>query len=204
MLDAAGTTFEYQSSAFTETLKTQITTNQTNITSLTNKFSNTSSFGSDKGKITLSKNFEIMGQTSLVNGQTYTGSGPYNVGLAFRNTGLHNDLFDTTGRFIGVDMNFSISFEFGFLCKNSSIIIFKSYIQIANTAGANLDNSLTQGFHYNSGTTFNNILYFSIPPLKHIIKAGHQIFLNTSYAFTAGTQSPYLMDAKFTIERNPL
>jgi hypothetical protein len=84
------------------------------------------------------------------------------------------------------------------------MIIFKSYLQILNTDGQGIDNSLTQGFHYNSGTTFNNILYFSIPPLKHIIKTGHQIILNTTYQFTTGNQGGYAMDGKFTIERNPL
>jgi hypothetical protein len=204
MLDSGGQNWETQSSAFTETLKAQIGTSTANVTTLNEKFATASSFGGSKGKITLSRNFQIMGQTSLANGTTYNNSTAYNVGAQLQSQ--YPALFLSNGKYSGSegDMNLSIYFEFGFLCKNSSMIIFKSYLSILDTDGALIDNSLTQGFHYNSGTTFNNILYFSIPPLKHIIKTGHQIILNTTYQFTTGTQGGYAMDGKFTIERNPL
>ena len=47
---------------------------------MSNKFLNASAFGGNKGKITLLRNFQIMGQTALTNGQTYNGSTIYDVG----------------------------------------------------------------------------------------------------------------------------
>ena len=87
-------TIEVQSSAFTEIFKSQIGINAFGIEALDFKFLNSSAFGSGKGKISLSKTFEIMGQTALTNSVNYTGSTVYDVSLAFRNTGLYNDLFD--------------------------------------------------------------------------------------------------------------
>jgi hypothetical protein len=203
MYDALGN-WETQSSAFTETLKTQIGTNATNVTTLNEKFATASSFGGSRGKITLLKNFQIMGQTALNNGQTYNNSTAYNVGTQLYSQ--YPGLFFTNGKYSGDegDMNFSISFELEFLCKNSSMIIFKSYLQILDTNGESIDNSLTQGVRFNSGTTFNNTIHYNIGPFKHIILTGHQIILNTTYQFTANTTAGVAMTSKFTIERNPL
>ena len=201
-LEASG--YATQSSAFTETLKTQIGTNQTNITTLSNKFLNASAFGGNKGKITLVRNFQIMGQTALTNGQTYNGSTIYDVGaqLYLQYPGL----FFSNGEYTGDegDMNVSISFQFGFLCKNSSITIFKSYLEIRDTNNIVLDTVYTQGVHYNSASTLNNALYYNLGPIKHIMKEGDQIRLVTTYNLTAGNQGGYTMDSVFTIERNPL
>ena len=101
-------------------------------------------------------------------------------------------------------MNFNITFQFGFLCKNSCITVFKCYISILDTNNIVLDACYTHGVHFNSGTTFNNIIYFNLGPLKHIISTGHQIMLITSYSFTTSNAGGYVMDSIFTIERNPL
>ena len=197
MYNSSGTGWETQSSAFTEAIKT-------NITTMSNKFLNASAFGGNKGKITLVRNFQIMGQTALTNGQTYNGSTIYDVGaqLYLQYPGL----FFSNGEYTGDegDMNVSISFQFGFLCKNSSITIFKSYLEIRDTNNDVLDTVYTQGVHYNSASTLNNALYYNLGPIKHIMKEGDQIRLVTTYNLTAGNQSPYAMDSVFTIERNPL
>ena len=196
MYDALGN-WETQSSAFTEAIKT-------NITTMSNKFLNASAFGGNKGKITLLRNFQIMGQTALTNGQTYNGSTIYDVGaqLYLQYPGL----FFSNGEYTGDegDMNVSISFQFGFLCKNSSITIFKSYLEIRDTNNIVLDTVYTQGVHYNSASTLNNALYYNLGPIKHIMKEGDQIRLVTTYNLTAGNQGGYAMDSVFTIERNPL
>ena len=113
-----------------------------------------------------------MGQTSLANGTTYNNSTAYNVGAQLQPQ--YPGLFLTNGKYSGDegDMNLSIYFEFGFLCKNSSIIIFKSYLSIIDTVGAFVDGGLQQGVHFNSGTTFNNTIHYNIGPFKHIILTG--------------------------------
>ena len=66
-------------------------------------------------------------------------------------------------------------------CKNSSIISFKSYLQVTDTNNALLDNTYTQGVHYNTSSIVNNMLYYNVGPLKHIISTGHQISLVTIF-----------------------
>ena len=197
LYNSTGTAFEYQYSAFTDEIKT-------NITTMSDKFLNASSFGGNKGKITLLRNFQIMGQTALTNGVTYNGSTIYNVGAQLQSQ--YPALFLTNGKYSGDEgpMNLSINFQFGFLCKNSSITIFKSYLEIRDTNNILLDVVYTQGVHDNSASTLNNALYYNLGPLKHIMKEGHQIRLITTYNLTAGNQAPYAMDSVFTIERNPL
>ena len=144
-----------------------------------------------------------MGQTSLNNAQTYNNTTAYNVGAQLNAS--YPTLFDVNGKFVGSEStNLGITFELEFLCKNSSMIIFKSYLSIINTAGAFVDGGLQQGVHFNSGTTFNNTIHYNIGPFKHIILTGHQIMLNTTYQFTANTTAGVGMTSKFTIERNPL
>ena len=102
-------------------------------------------------------------------------------------------------------MNFNISFELGFLCKTSSMKYFKSYIQILDTNGSPVDNTFTQGIDLiSTGSTLHNVIYYSVGPFKHIILTGHQIILSTSYNFMTSNVGGYAMDARITIERNPL
>ena len=91
------------------------------------------------------------------------------------------------------------------MCKNSAMRQFKSYIQIQNSSNALIDNSYTQGIHYRTAQTTNEIIYYNLGPLKHIISAGDQIILSTTYDFTCGTEGALtFLEGKFTIERNPL
>ena len=197
MLTSDGNNWETQSSAFTEILKSQIGTTSA-------KFTNASSFGVNKGKITLTRNFEIMGQTSLAIATTYNSGTSYNVGAQLNSS--YPTIFDTNGKFNGSEtMNFNISFELGFLCKTSSMKYFKSYIQILDTNGSPVDNTFTQGIDLiSTGSTLHNVIYYNVGPFKHIITTGHQIMINTSYNFTTSNTGGYAMDSRITIERNPL
>ena len=145
-----------------------------------------------------------VGTTTLVANTVYTGSTNYNIGAQL-NT-LYPDLFNSNGNFSAANssMNFSINFELGFMCKNSTMRIFKSYLQIQNSSGVLLDNSYTQGIHYRTAQTFNEIVYYNVGPLKHIITQGQKLFISTTYDFTTGTEGALtVMEGKFVIERNP-
>ena len=152
MLNSAGTVWETQSSAFTESLKTQITTSTTNtatnttniatntnqIATINSKFSQAFGFGGSKGKIKFNANFDIIGSTIgtmfLANNTAY---GPsyftLNVGIYFRNAG-YTSLFDTGGKMISNEtiMNCNMNFEMEFLCKNSAVNRLRSKIIIKN------------------------------------------------------------------------
>ena len=172
-------------------------------------FLNASIFGQNTGKISITKNFEFIGRasgtTTLANNTVYNNTFDFNVGLDLNSYGPN--LFGSDGKFqsgIG-SMNFTMYFEMAFTCKNSTIRQLKSSIIVKNTAGTNIDNSYTQGIHYRTAQTFNEIIYYGVVPLKHIISAGHQIILSTVYDFTTGSEgASTAMEGKFTIERNPL
>ena len=113
MLDASGNNWETQSSAFTETLKSSIITTSA-------KFTNASSFGVNKGKISLSRNFEIMGQTSLANATTYKSGTAYNDGAQLNSSypGLCSGLtVHTIIQFLSRFMLWSCPYNYIFLIK---------------------------------------------------------------------------------------
>jgi len=202
LFNSTGTDWEYQNSAFTEVLKAEISTT-------TSKFTNTRVFGGNKGKITMVRAFEIIGRppgtSTLVANTLYNSSTNYNVGQNLQS--LYPNLFMTDGSFFSEegDMNFSLTFEFAFLCKNSSIRQLKTYIQVQNSGGVTVENSFTQGIHYRTAQTFNEIVYYNVGPLKHIITQGQKLFISTTYDFTTGSEGALTsMNTRFTIERNPL
>ena len=203
MFNAAGTDWEIQSSAFTETLKTQITTTAA-------KFTNASAFGGNRGRITLLRGFDLIGRpfgtATLVANTLYSGTMNYNVGQNLQS--LYPDLFLSNGGFLNLEsptQHWSLSFEMSFVCKNSSMRILRTYIQVQNSAGAMIENTYTQGIHYRTAQTFNEIVYYNVGPLKHIISQGDRIFISTTYDFTTGTEgASTVLQGKFVIERNPL
>jgi hypothetical protein len=203
-LDSGGNNYIAQSSAFTEAIKNDVATSKA-------KFSSAFGFGGSKGKITLTKNFEIIGQaagtTQLLTGAIYSGLTVYNVGLAFRSTGLYNDLFDSTGKYVSMEglMNFNISVEINFTCKNSTVKSFRSYIQINNDEGGIVENTPTQGIWYRTTQTFHDVICYRVGPFKHLIDYGHSILLITNYDFTTSSEATLTrLVAKLTIERNVL
>jgi hypothetical protein len=208
-LDSGGNNWIAQSSAFTEAIKSDVANSKA-------KFTSASSFGSNKGKISLIKSFEIIGQaagtTQLLNSTAYIGGTNYNVGLAFRQTGLYNSLFDSTGKYVALDGkgNFSLSCEIGFLCKNSSFKSLRSYIQLQTDEFVNIENSLTQGVFYRTAQTFNETIYYNVNLNKFFMDYGVSgspayIFLATNFDFTTGTEGTLTrMECKFTLERNVL
>ena len=204
MLASDGTTWETQASAFTETLKTQIATTAA-------KFTDASAFGQNKGRITMLRGFDLIGRpagtTTLVANTVYTGSTNYNVGLNLQS--LWSQYFAANGGFLTTEgpsqHNWSLSFEMGFMCKNSTMRVLKTYIQVQNSSGVVIENTYTQGIHYRTAQTFNEIIYYNVGPLKHIINQGDRIFISTTYDFTTGSEGALtVMEGKFVIERNPL
>lgn len=204
MLASDGTTWETQSSAFTETQKTQIATTAA-------KFTDASAFGQNKGRITMLRGFDLIGRpagtSTLVANTVYTGTTNYNVGLNLQS--LWSQYFAANGGFFTPEgpsqMNWSLSFELGFMCKNSTMRVLKTYIQVQNSAGNVIENTYTQGIHYRTAQTFNEIVYYNVGPLKHIISQGDRIFISTTYDFTTGSEGALtVMEGKFVIERNPL
>jgi hypothetical protein len=199
MLDATGNNYEYQSSAFTEAIKT-------NITTMSNKFSQQSSFGTS-GKITfLYYNFSFIGQnvTVLANNTPYVNSTLLDVGLVLRNSGGYTSLFDTTGRLIAGSeaYNLNISVEIAVQTNTANVKSLRSYIQLKNGA-ANLDNSLTQGVRYRTAQNFHDVIYYSTIPLKYLFPANslYSIILATTYDFATLT-GPTACEVKFILERN--
>jgi hypothetical protein len=210
MLDATGNNWETQSSAFTETLKAQITSSSSSIIILNNKFSSAFNFGGSKGKISITRNFDIIGLSvsTLSNSTLYIGENQYNVGLGFRNTGLYNDLFDASGKFVSMEgfMNFNIIFEMEFKCRNSSLNQLLSRIIIKNDENIIITGAITlfQGYKYNTAQTFHEVVYYNVS-MKHIIDYGHYIYIETPFQFTTGTQGAITaMQGKITIERQVL
>ena len=203
MLASDGTTWETQASAFTETLKTQIATTAA-------KFTNASAFGGNRGRITLLRGFDLIGRpfgtATLVANTLYSGTMNYNVGQNLQS--LYPDLFLSNGGFLNIEsptQDWSLSFELGFMCKNSTMRVLKTYIQVQNSAGNVIENTYTQGIHYRTAQTFNEIIYYNVGPLKHIINQGDRIFISTTYDFTTGSEGALtVMEGKFVIERNPL
>jgi hypothetical protein len=204
MLASDGTTWETQASAFTETLKTQISTTAA-------KFTDASAFGSNKGRIVMLRGFDLIGRpagtTTLVANTLYSGATNYNVGLNLQS--LWSQYFAANGGFLTTEgpsqHNWSLSFEMGFMCKNSTMRVLKTYIQVQNSSGVVIENTYTQGIHYRTAQTFNEIVYYNVGPLKHIISQGDRIFISTTYDFTTGSEGALtVMEGKFVIERNPL
>ena len=171
--------------------------------------SSLSAFGNNKGKITLAQNFEWIGRasgtTTLAANTLYNGTFNFSIGHELDFT--YPTLFGQDGKFLsGIgSMNFSLSYELSFVCKNSTMRQIKSIISVQDTNGTGLDNTEVQGIHYRTATTFNEAIYYKLGPLKHIISAGHKIILVTTYDFTTGSEGALTgMNGKFTIERNPL
>ena len=213
MYNPAGTDWEIQSSAFTESLKSQVinaTANIIQLQTLNLKFSSAFGFGGSKGKIRITRNFDIIGLSvsTLLNSTLYSGSTLFNVGLAFRNTGLYNDLFDATGKFVSMEgfMNFNIQFEMQFTSRNSQLKTLISRIVIRNDENTNIPGALTQfqGIQYSSTQTFHEVVYYNAS-MKHIIDYGHYIYIESSHQFTTGTLGTLTaMEGTITIERNVL
>ena len=213
MFNAAGTDYEIQSSAFTETLKSQVinaTANIIQLQTLNLKFSSAFGFGGSTGKISITRNLDIIGLSgsTLSNSTLYSGGNLYNVGLGFRNTGLYNDLFDATGKFVSMEgfMNFNIIFEMNFTCRNASFRQLTSRIVIRNDENTNIPGAITlyQGYQYNTAQTFHEVIYYNVS-MKHIINYGHYIYLDNAFNFTTSTLGTTSgMQGKITIERNVL
>ena len=92
-----------------------------------------------------------------------------------------------------------------FTCKNSSFKRLISKIIVKNDSFVEIEASQFQGTLYRTAQTFNEVIYYTVGPLKHVIDYGHYIYLVTEYDFTTGTEGTLTrMDGKFTLVRTVL
>jgi hypothetical protein len=183
MLNAAGTGWETQSSAFTDTLKGQITTNQTNITTLTNRLNDISNFGIIRGYLSGS---QIAGRVI-----PFTVSTVYALQTTIINIGLYNynsgytSFFNSIGQCILTNCYINIKFECQFQSGNTGINTLRSRIKQNN--GATLyDQTYFQGVKYNSNQTFNNTLHYEVY-MKMNPANGSLFYLDTESFFTTSS-----------------
>ena len=218
-LEASG--YATQSSAFTETLKTQVLNSSTNYTTINTKFTDVSTFWNSTGKrkIFTSTNAIIglpdpLPATSSYSNLT-TGSSYYNVGILFYNGGL-TDIFFSNGRYkLSTPMRFNISIELDFdsyiageppsgFGTSVPLKIMESRIRI-NDAGAEIDGTMWSGIHLTGYIPSNKNIRYRLT-INCIFYYGYEIILQTYYDFTTGT-SGYTgarMAGTFILERQVL
>ena len=221
MYNSTGTGWETQSSAFTESLKTQVLNSSTNYTTINTKFTDVSTFWNSTGKrkIFTSTNAIIglpdpLPATSSYSNLT-TGSSYYNVGILFYNGGL-TDIFFSNGRYkLSTPMRFNISIELDFdsyiageppsgFGTSVPLKIMESRIRI-NDAGAEIDGTMWSGLHLTGYIPSNKNIRYRLT-INCIFYYGYEIILQTYYDFTTGT-SGYTgarMAGTFILERQVL
>ena len=147
MLNTAGNAWETQSSAFTETLKSQITTNQTNIasntTAITNNTDNINGL-IDNVSIIYSRltmqhmkinlDFNMIGMSSLADNTTYSTGLGYNFNLgAYMYSNGYSSFFASDGT-LKLTKNYILQLSVVFYHNYSNITNFQSQIQIVQTS----------------------------------------------------------------------
>jgi hypothetical protein len=212
MLNSAGNNWETQSSAFTETLKAQITTNQTNIA--TNTFNITtlsSQTTANSNNITnlqarlqmshmiINANLNIINLSSLTSNTVYAIGLWYdfNLGLYMYNNGYSSMFYsDGTCRF---NNNYYLQFSNVFTHNYSLITNFQSQIRIHNSASVLIDSTNLIGLSSNGNpgnftTQMPQFNYMTdILPIFSASSYGqYKIFIRTRYDFKTAT-SPFNM-----------
>ena len=229
-INSSNSGWETQSDAFLPSHKQQITTNQTNIATLTtnnsvntaaiashttsiatinSKFSQAYGFGGSKGKIKFDANFDILGSAVgtmfLANNTAYGPSFFYlNVGVYVRNAG-YTSLFDASGKCISTEtiMNCNMSFEMEFLCMNTALSRLRSKIIIRNDEFVEIEQTQFQGVQFRVPLAQNENIMYNVGSLKHLLDYGHYIYLLTEYDFTTQSEGTLTrMNGRFTIDRN--
>jgi len=201
MYNATGTGWETQSSAFTEALKSQITTNQTNITALQNArtYAQTAI-----ARITLT-NAQIFGRNWPLNNSTVYGTLTNNLSLGLRlNLNGYSSYFNANGEWIyngGATQRVSIRFDGEFNSGATGITSVVSRIKITTSTGTDVIQSMKQGVRYNQGggNPINNILYWTTGEFVCELLSGYEILLETENAFsTSGDGSTRTLTGRLT------
>ena len=213
--------WETQSSAFTETLKTQLTSASTNYTTINSKFTDVASFWSNTGKYKtyVSTNALIGLSDPLPSNSSYSNiaSGTptyFNVGLYLYSNGL-SSIFGNTGRFmLSTPMRFNISIEIDFdSCLGGEptggttgvgIKILESRIRI-NNAGTEIDGTMWSGLHLSGYISSNKNVRYRLT-INCIMYYGYEIIFQTYYDFNTGISSytGAKLSATFILERQVL
>ena len=206
MLASNGTTWETQSSAFTEELKARLLRSTT--------------FGNNTGKIEfIAESFWWLGfaynLTTLIASRLYdfAGEGFYygaemSVG-SWLNPFGYASMFDATGAYLLNDKpNLTLIFEMDFTAAFSSVNYIISKVVVKNNAGTVLTETLDQGTYYNGAPQANARHYkylYTTAPLRHILNQGDRIFVNTRYIFTTPNSTSIngvKIKGKFSIHAN--
>jgi hypothetical protein len=204
MLNSAGNNWETQSSAFTETLKAQITINQNNIasntTSITNNTDNINGLIDNQTIIysrlnmqhmKINLGFNMIGGSSLADNTTYTNFLGYsfNLGAYMYNNG-YSSHFDSDGT-LRLTKNYIVQLSVVFYHNYSNIKNFHSQIQIVQTSTntipdtTNLIGISSNGFNgnYTTQQQFCNYNTDNIP-LYNSYYGNAKIIIKTLYDFT--------------------
>jgi hypothetical protein len=187
-IDNTFTNFETQSSAFTETLKTQITTSTTNYTSINTRLNDARDFTVNVGVQT---GFNAIGRTSLANNTAYgTATTLLDVGVLLNSS--YPTLFDSGGSYIGASpARYELLFYNEYLCLNSSVRQCRSRIRIYSSANTNSgswgDNSGFGGVDYQVNSTLNSAIIYNTAPFKFDFVTGHKIRVETVWMATTSS-----------------
>jgi hypothetical protein len=203
MLDATGT-WEIQSSAFTEELKTK----------LLGLGPNPKSFNNGTGKIEfVAASFWWIGQvynvTALAASTLYQ---PFGY-MAKKNVGEwlyafgYAHMFGSNGAYLLTDNpNLTLIFEMDFASNFSSVQALCSRVIVENSAGTVLCETLFAGYRYNSERDTHNMnMYYNTAPLRHILNQGDKIFVDTAHNIltpNSATIASVTMKGKFSIHAN--
>ena len=181
MLDATGNNWETQSSAFTETLKASIQTNDTRL-NVARDFS---------VNVGVPTGFNAIGRTSLANNTAYgTATTLLDVGVLLNSS--YPTLFDSGGSYIGASpARYELLFYNEYLCLNSSVRQCRSRIRIYSSANTNSgswgDNSGFGGVDYQVNSTLNSAIIYNSAPFKFDFVTGHKIRVETVWMATTSS-----------------
>jgi hypothetical protein len=196
MLNSAGTAWETQSSAFTDTLKQQITTNQTNIatnttnitalqTSLTNSKTSIARINYSNG------NSFLLGRSTTLTANTNYSTLTFTlkVGPLLYSSG-YSAFFNSNGNWIynsSQRVNFQFDMEFNGL--DTGIKAMVSRFTVTSSTGTALIQSSRQGVRFNAGTgnPLYTTLYYSTGNFVFDISYGDIVSIETENWFSTSS-----------------
>jgi hypothetical protein len=202
MQDANGT-WETQSSAFTETLKDKLL-----------NASNSKLFNNNTGKIEfIAASLWWVGQAyNVINFAPSTLYQPTGT-AAKKNVGEwlyafgYSHMFGSNGGYLLNDYpNLTLVFEMDFASNFSSVQALCSRVIVESSGGNVLCETFFAGYRYNSERDTHNMnMYYSTAPLRHILKQGDKIFVDTVHNIltpNSTTIASVVMKGKFSMIAN--
>jgi hypothetical protein len=198
MLNFAGNSWETQSSAFTETIKQQITTNTSDIATLKTRVDTLSTFGIIRGYLSA---LQFCGYTT-----PFTASTTYPLNATLVNLGLfsyysgYTTFFNNVGACILTNCYINIKFECKFICLNTGVRKLKSRLRQYN-GGTSTYYSYWAGVDFNYNVVDHNELYHTVE-MKFNVSEGTLFYLETeSFWTTSGDGASTSIEGKITMTR---